>query len=124
MQISYFAAKGGLPGDACFGSRVRALWRAGSMRYRPGSIRDRDDPRHARGKGSLLLKNRTCLKRFAAPEALPQMLPLASGDTYCTGQNDHVDGGLDLAAVGAAPYAEPKGLCQHGGGRFSGEARI
>ena len=96
MQISYFAAKGGIlqvtralaAELAPFGVLVNAI--------APGVFATEMTDGMLDSEGSLVLKNRTCLKRFAEPKELcPQMLHLASEEnTYCTGQTIYVDGGL------------------------------
>lgn len=96
MQISYFAAKGGIlqvtralaAELAPFGVLVNAI--------APGVFATEMTDGMLEAEGSLVLKNRTCLKRFAEPKELcPQMLLLASEEnTYCTGQTIYVDGGL------------------------------
>lgn len=96
MQISYFAAKGGIlqvtralaAELAPFGVLVNAI--------APGVFATEMTDGMLDSEGSLVLKNRTCLKRFAEPfELCPQMLLLASEEnTYCTGQTIYVDGGL------------------------------
>lgn len=96
MQISYFAAKGGIlqvtralaAELAPFGVLVNAI--------APGVFATEMTDGMLDSEGSLVLKNRTCLKRFAElKELCPQMLLLASEEnTYCTGQTIYVDGGL------------------------------
>ncbi len=96
MQISYFAAKGGIlqvtralaAELAPYGVLVNAI--------APGVFATEMTDGMLEAEGSLVLKNRTCLKRFAEPKELcPQMLLLASEEnTYCTGQTIYVDGGL------------------------------
>lgn len=96
MQISYFAAKGGIlqvtralaAELAPYGALVNAI--------APGVFATEMTDGMLEVEGSLVLKNRICLKRFAEPEELcPQMLLLASEEnTYCTGQTIYVDGGL------------------------------
>jgi NAD(P)-dependent dehydrogenase (short-subunit alcohol dehydrogenase family) len=96
MQISYFAAKGGIlqvtralaAELAPFGVLVNTI--------APGVFATEMTDGMLEAEGSLVLKNRTCLKRFAEPKELcPQMLLLASEEnTYCTGQTIYVDGGL------------------------------
>lgn len=96
MQISYFAAKGGIlqvtralaAELAPFGVLVNAI--------APGVFATEMTDGMLEAEGSLVLRNRTCLKRFTAPEELcPQMLLFASEEnTYCTGQTIYLDGGL------------------------------
>lgn len=96
MQISYFAAKGGIlqvaralaAELAPFGVLVNAV--------APGVFATEMTDGMLDSEGSLVLKNHTCLKCFAEPSELcPQMLLLASEEnTYCTGQTIYVDGGL------------------------------
>lgn len=96
LQIGYFAAKGGvlqvtraLAAElAPYGVLVNAI--------APGVFDTEMTHDALEAEGSLVLKNRTVLKRFANPEELvPQMLVFASEDnTYCTGQTIYVDGGL------------------------------
>ncbi len=96
MQISYFAAKGGIfqltralaAELAPYGVLVNAI--------APGVFATEMTDGMLEAEGSLVLRNRTCLKRFAAPEELcPQMLLLAlEENTYCTGQTIYVAGGL------------------------------
>lgn len=96
MQISYYAAKGGIlqvtralaAELAPFGVLVNAI--------APGVFATEMTDGMLDSEGSLVLKNRTCLKRFAEPSELcPQMLLFASEEnTYCTGQTIYVDGGL------------------------------
>jgi NAD(P)-dependent dehydrogenase (short-subunit alcohol dehydrogenase family) len=96
MQISYFAAKGGIlqvtralaAELAPYGVLVNAI--------APGVFTTEMTNGMLEAEGSLVLKNCTCLKRFADPEELcPQMLLLASEEnTYCTGQTIYIDGGL------------------------------
>ncbi len=96
MQIGYFAAKGG----------VLQVTRALAAELAPSGVLvnaiapgvfDTEMTHDAlEAEGSLVLKNRTVLKRFADPaELVPQMLMFASeANTYCTGQTLYVDGGL------------------------------
>lgn len=96
MQISYFAAKGGIlqvtralaAELAPFGVLVNAV--------APGVFATEMTDGMLDSEGSLVLKNHTYLKCFAEPSELcPQMLLLASEEnTYCTGQTIYVDGGL------------------------------
>lgn len=96
LQIGYFAAKGGvlqvtraLAAElAPYGVLVNAI--------APGVFDTEMTHDALEAEGSLVLKNRTVLKRFANPEELvPQMLVFASeANTYCTGQTIYVDGGL------------------------------
>lgn len=96
VQIGYFAAKGGvlqmtraLAAElAPYGVLVNAI--------APGVFDTEMTDGMLESDGSLVLKARTCLKRFAEPEELcPQMLLFASEEnTYCTGQTIYVDGGL------------------------------
>lgn len=95
-QIGYFAAKGAvlqvtraLAAElAPYGVLVNAL--------APGVFDTEMTHDALEAEGSLVLKNRTVLKRFADPvELVPQMLVFASeANTYCTGQTIYVDGGL------------------------------
>ena len=96
LQIGYFAAKGGvlqltraLAAElADCGVLVNAI--------APGVFDTEMTHDALEAEGSLVLKNRTVLKRFADPvELVPQMLVFASeANTYCTGQTIYVDGGL------------------------------
>lgn len=96
IQIGYFAAKGGVLQV----TRALAAEFAGSgmlvNAVAPGVFDTEMTHDSLEAEGSLVLKNRTCLKRFAQPEELvPQMLVFASeANTYCTGQTIYVDGGL------------------------------
>ena len=95
-QIGYFAAKGAvlqvtraLAAElAPYGVLVNAI--------APGVFDTEMTHDALEAEGSLVLKNRTVLKRFADPvELVPQMLVFASeANTYCTGQTIYVDGGL------------------------------
>ena len=96
LQIGYFAAKGAvlqvtraLAAElAPYGVLVNAI--------APGVFDTEMTHDALEAEGSLVLKNRTVLKRFADPvELVPQMLVFASEEnTYCTGQTIYVDGGL------------------------------
>lgn len=96
IQIGYFAAKGGVLQV----TRALAAEFAGSgmlvNAVAPGVFDTEMTHDSLEAEGSLVLKNRTCLKRFAQPEELvPQMLVFASeANTYCTCQTIYVDGGL------------------------------
>ena len=88
MQIGCFAAKSGVLQV----TRALAAELAGSgvlvSAIAPGVFDTEMTHDALEAEGSLVLKNRTCLKRFALPEELvPQMLVFASeANTYCTGQ--------------------------------------
>ena len=96
MQIGYFAAKGGVL--QVTRALAAELAPAGVLvnAIAPGVFDTEMTHDALEAEGSLVLKNRTVLKRFADPvELVPQMLMFASeANTYCTGQTLYVDGGL------------------------------
>lgn len=95
-SICYLASKGGVlqatrclaAGLAPYGVLVNAIG--------PGIVETNMTAPLLDSEGYAVLKQRSCLKRFATPEELvPQMLLFASEkNTYCTGQVIYVDGGL------------------------------
>ena len=96
LQIGYFAAKGGVL--QLTRALAAELADAGVLvnAIAPGVFDTEMTHDALEAEGSLVLKNRTVLKRFAEPaELVPQMLLFASeANTYCTGQVIYVDGGL------------------------------
>ncbi|WP_455138862.1 SDR family NAD(P)-dependent oxidoreductase [Thermophilibacter sp.] len=96
LQIGYFAAKGGVL--QLTRALAAELADAGVLvnAIAPGVFDTEMTHDALEAEGSLVLKNRTVLKRFAEPaELVPQMLVFASeANTYCTGQTIYVDGGL------------------------------
>lgn len=96
VQIGYFAAKGGVLQMTRALAAELAPYGVLVNGIAPGVFATEMTDGMLEADGSLVLKARTCLKRFAEPEELcPQMLLFASEEnTYCTGQTIYVDGGL------------------------------
>lgn len=96
VQIGYFAAKGGVLQMTRALAAELAPYGVLVNGIAPGVFATEMTDGMLEAEGSLVLKARTCLKRFAEPEELcPQMLLFASEEnTYCTGQTIYVDGGL------------------------------